>query len=406
MEIDTAPAQSHLGHRPSSSRRSFPNLQHLSLAPLSTRFPIDGDDFDQETPQYAPPSTYYSGKSAPTTPGILSRGASPTRQRRRKSRHYIHEGYLPSEGGSGVTKAKSASALSNEPKSQTGALSPMPQVAGRPLDKAKSAGPRTNDEWMHRAGLAIASETRSNKGQSWLASRESSTSLVVSPSGDDLYDAQHQQIFTLMSGEHVIDDDDNPMTPRFYTPHNLSRAASRAGSRAASRRTSRRGSRVGSKLELAGLTALDSRTPSQWQAEGYFYDVGTAAGAEPDFVDVEEDDETAGLDDEEIAKLSRQRGFGIGGVIDKLVGWSLFNVEEDGEESATEERGYEDAEAKAKRRTAELRRRKLEMEKAAASSAMATQAPVPETPPPPGQGEEGGWKDAAWLLSVASRVIL
>ena len=84
------------------------------------------------------------------------------------------------------------------------------------------------------------------------------------------------------------------------------------------------GSRVGF------MTSLDGKTPGAVSAaEGYFDDIDDIA--EPDFVDQEGDD----TDDEEVSRLARQKGFGLGGLVDRLVGFSLFNVEEDAEEVLT-----------------------------------------------------------------------
>ena len=326
-----------------------------------------------------------------------------------------------------MTKAKSASALANNNlQRHTMMLLPSSHVASARsahTTKSESTKTRANDEWLHRAGLAIASETRLSKGQSWLVSRESSTSLVLSPSAEHIYDAHNQHKVTLMTGEHVIgnDHDATSATPRSYTSHNLSRAASRVNSRAVSRRGSRRGSRVGSKIELVGLTALEAHTTSRLTAEGYFDDVDTIRGAEPDFVDVDEDDQVAEqhyqqqhYDDQEVASLARQRGFGIGGLVDRLVSWTLFNVDEDAEESVVaaekkdQEQSRASAEDAARLKAAALKLRREQLDKSASSSALATQATTVATehPPPPSQDDVGSWKDAAWLLSVASKVIL
>jgi len=56
--------------------------------------------------------------------------------------------------------------------------------------------------------------------------------------------------------------------------------------------------------------------------EGYFDDPEDIA--EPD----------DGALDEEVSRLSKQKGFGFGGIIDRMVGFSLFNVDEDREQTA------------------------------------------------------------------------
>src|ERR1700755_1390891 len=98
------------GHR---SRRSFPNLQHLSLAPLSSRFPIDDDGYDQEYQHIqVPPQSYIQGKRAQTPPSILTR--SPSRKRKGKKQAPLHDSYFPHSLDSSslpITKTKSTSAL-------------------------------------------------------------------------------------------------------------------------------------------------------------------------------------------------------------------------------------------------------------------------------------------------------
>jgi len=149
--------------------------------------------------------------------------------------------------------------------------------------------------------------------------------------------------------------------------------------------------------------------------EGYF----DALGPGPDFVDVDvegEGEELGGAEeegeDEEVRRLARQRGFGLGGLVDRLVGWTLFNVDEDREESEREDGRGEEPESAAARRRAEVRRRRELLERTASSSALAAarrdgaateEKAMPATVE---EGEQGGWQDAAWLLSVASKVIL
>jgi hypothetical protein len=158
---------------------------------------------------------------------------------------------------------------------------------------------------------------------------------------------------------------------------------------------------VGSRMDMmsAMMTPMEGKTPGAWAAEGYFDDVAT--GAEPDFVEAEDE---GAVDDEEVSRLAKQKGLGLGGIVDRLVGFSLFNVDEDGEESE-EDCADETMEEATKRKQEQLRRRREQLERAASSSAVATGRAEKETIRPPIQGDDGGWKDAAWLLSVASKVL-
>jgi len=366
----------------SQSRRSFPNLAHLSLAPLSSRFPIDDEGYDENDPQglYIK-SSYIQGKSLPTTPGILAGGSKP-RSKTKKSK-YAHDSFFPSAGkdfDAPITKAKSASVLTAklEGLSMTEETSLLSRNTSRPTIQ-------NNDEWLHRAGVMITSTTREYKGQSWLTSRDSSTSLVQQ--GEDHDDSVNQKRGSddgLRSGLHS---------------RQHSRAGSKAGSRVGSARPSRRGSRVGSRIEF--LTPMDARLPNSSAIDGYFDE---ELAVEPDFV-YQEDEE--GIEAEaEIQRLSKDQGFGLGGIIDKLVGLPLFNVDEDSEDE-DKIKAEETTEELHKRRQKELRRRKEELAKAANNSAQATTPRVIVEPPRQnGDDGEGGWNDVAWLLSVASKVIL
>jgi len=362
-----------------SGRRSFPNLTHLSLAPLSSRFPIDDDGLEEsESQNHLPTSSYIQGKSAPTTPGIL---AGPSRPKSKKKQiRYAHDSHLLSAMtpvGAPMVKAKSASALSYHND-----LISTPEGLGSPLHTRTLSRPnmQSNEEWLHRAGLVIASETRESKGQSWLTSRASSTSLVQPP--DDYDEDVHSRHGS----------EDGPGSAAH------SRKASRAASRANSARPSRRASRVGSKVDFV-FTPFDREfAPESAAIDGYF-----DLAMEPDFVDKE--DEEAVAADAEVHHLAHLQGSGLGGLFDRMIGWPLFNVDEDSEDDIKME-AEETAEELQRRRQRELRRRKEELAKAASSSASATAPKVVIQPPAQNQNDEGGWSDVAWLLSVASKIVL
>jgi hypothetical protein len=107
-----------------------------------------------------------------------------------------------------------------------------------------------------------------------------------------------------------------------------------------------------------------------------------------------------------------------------LIGWTLFSVDEDAEASDEEEEGEDDAnsnflpqnmtkEELRLRREVEAKRRKLEREAIVAASALKARdkesedgGSRPSTADIQGPPEEGGgWQDAAWLLSVASKAL-
>lgn len=269
-------------------RRSFPNINHLSLAPLSSRFPIGLDDGVEDVSNardgYSAHTSYIEGRSAPPTPGILSRSSSQHRPARRVK--YLHQGQILTTSGDAVschdydydhdhdhdddveyedtdadndqyalTKTKSASALLVDnsarrpplsrrgsatvamlsvPSRTPGASWPLagerhhyhrrqsmlrerdlaPPVLVNPVNTPSARGD-DEDTWVYRAGLAIASETRQSKGQSWLISRESSTRLLgneVPPAKADLSYASYIAHSSNPEAAWLICDDEESAT--------------------------------------------------------------------------------------------------------------------------------------------------------------------------------------------------
>jgi hypothetical protein len=265
-----------------------------------------------------------------------------------------------------------------------------------------------DDEWWHRAGLAIAGETRDSKGQGWLVRRESSTSLVANEDQDQ-HDSKRM---ALLSGEHLNGEEFPTFSPRMSRAG--SRFPSRVGSRVHSARQSRRGSRVGSRIDL-GMSPVSARHSLDQDLPSF--DERFMTG--PDFV---EDPESSG-DEEEVARLAHSGGSWI----DRLIGWTLFSVDEDREASSDEEdEGEENGaflpsnmtrEELRLRREVEAKRRKLEREAIIAAAKLkardkenvhvdAEGGSRPSTAEGEKAAEEGGgWQDAAWLLSVASKAL-
>jgi hypothetical protein len=185
------------------------------------------------------------------------------------------------------------------------------------------------------------------------------------------------------------DDEFSPVTTRRSLSFG---AATGTGSRPTSRFGSRGNSRRGSKAQLF--------TPIGGERDGYF-DQGDFVRhdfvAEPDFVDAEEEEvfeneDEARKDDAEVRKLARSSNMGLGGWVERMLGWSLFAVEEDGEEDEITDEKAEDSEmsSRASKRTLD-----------------GIADPIAgEVPPPLKDGDVGGWQDAAWLLSVATKVLL
>ncbi|KAF2759621.1 hypothetical protein EJ05DRAFT_474700 [Pseudovirgaria hyperparasitica] len=446
-----------------SSRRSIPNLANLNIAPLSSAPLEPSSPSPTDAALTSPHTSYIQHKSAPNTPGVLSLSQSRASSHHRRHPKYTHAGnsYFPtappSPTGTGtltapITSSQSASALHQAgPLDARGRIkapqsTPATAQASKPPKSGHKRAHTTTTaattvitaDWLHRAGLAIASQTRDQKGQTWLVARDSSTALAVAPSTPDV-DHHHHHAASL----------DQALLARTSLDREPGSAwNSRAGSRAQSALNSRRGSRVASRAELGGVGA----GAGSWAGvPSYAASGATSPVMGPDFVDLPGEDTADGYgygagngsnggedeDGEEVvAKLTREGTLGLGGWVDRLVGWTLFRVAEDGEdddddgdedenendedrrtnEAGTRNLKMVDGEA-LRTRTAELeaarRRRERDREaiNAASAKAVGTEFVVVDDDDVDKKADgqsaaEGGWQDAAWLLSVASKVLL
>lgn len=251
--------------------------------------------------------------------------------------------------------------------------------------EALGNGNGSESDWLSRAGALLTSEAREYKGQAWLVSRQSSTSLA------GMRDAEEEAFEQELARERVA----------------ASHRASRRGSSAmADDDATPNGSRLNSRFNSRKHSMVESRsytgTPldrSAVQEESYFpsHEVNGIAG--PDFVNVDEKLEELELDttqDDEatVRRLVRHGTAGKGSWISSVIGWSLFKVDENEEESEDDEDGCIDEDELALTGRGAGSHRHFED---------VLHAPVERLPPP--TSDEGGWKDAAWLLSVASKVM-
>ncbi|KAI1210446.1 uncharacterized protein F4807DRAFT_423438 [Annulohypoxylon truncatum] len=353
--------------------RSTTNLQHLSLAPLTSRFPLTDPeelpDFGAASFQHQHNVSYLQGKSAPTTPRLLqspshTRANSPSR-RRRPSAHDISDAKLPK------SKSTTHLAVSNAKRAGLGSFSPLPHHHA-----SSDARGRGDSDWMLRTGALISSETRESKGQAWLVSRQSSTSLTgMRDVDDEVYERELVRERELASrrgsrrGSVASADDD------VYSPN------SRYGSRSQSR--------AGSRSHL--------RTPIERHAhDGYFSQEVPAEEfiQGPDFVSLDEkleafEVDTSKSDEAVVRKLVNGKNGGMSSWM-----WSLFSVEENDEESDNAD-GESDGETEGSH-----------LPRSASTADFERVLNIPEERIPPPKLDEGGWQDAAWLLSVASKVLL
>lgn len=369
--------------------RSSSNLNHLSLAPLTVKLPINDEELIQDAiTSYSTPHTptvsYLQGKSAPTTPRLLAR--SPTALRSR-SHHRT-----PSAPIGTLEKSKSTTHLAHPGarKSASGRATPN----RRNKDDASSLGMRhrNDSDWLLRTGALMTFEARESKGQAWLISRQSSTSLAaMHDSDDDEFESglAREREFAAASRRTSrrgsmapLEEDASPYASRFP-----SRAHSRVHSRVHSRSHSltRPRSSLMTPLEHPD-TADDSYFPTE--------DDQDMPG--PDFVNLderlEELEQDSSQDDEAtVQRLVRrgQAGAGtwFGGV------WSLFSVDENDEDSEDESESTPDGDSN------------LSRSRSWSSRHLAGISTAPEERMPAPGANEGSWGDAAWLLSVASKVM-
>ncbi|CAI7564594.1 unnamed protein product [Penicillium glandicola] len=350
------------------ARRSYPSLRHISLAPLTPRFPIDDDtdltDYfshgENETlasgARTPPASSYLSSVSVPSTPPILSHSRSNSRSRHRRSKSTTRAGVLSDTNLHNRDVCHPIHHIPNTHKKQPN----ISHSQGRRPHPDITPKSKSDAEWMLRAGIALASSTREEKGQSWLSKRASSTNLVS--------DTSFHETTSTNRHHHRTKSSTSTRIPR-------SGASTPRGAGALSRRTSRsRGSRPGSRANLT-MTALPvSSTPT---TEKVSTSSGTNTGTVtpeargrsllvPDFVDARIRAEMASLqhcergsdedsvywdggsdedgteseyscgsyetpddfDEADLQQLTRERGFGLGSWIDRLVEWTLFGVDE------------------------------------------------------------------------------
>ncbi len=224
------------------------------------------------------------------------------------------------------------------------------------------------------------------KGQAWLASRHSATSLS-SPREEEGYDALAYSPERKGGDGMVVRGSFGYHAPRSVPP---SRFASRVGSRVGSRR--------GSRVDLGGV---GKRRVSSGVDVGAAAAVagGAVEGIEPDFVDLGDEDEDPReegardtVDEGEMRRLVLGR---VGGWVDWMVGWMDLRGEviEDDEDERDEEQ--EEGEEGANEPGHEVRG--IERSKGAVGD-MGKEEVIGV----PAPGEGGVWDDARWLMKIAA----
>lgn len=239
----------------------------------------------------------------------------------------------------------------------------------------------SDSDWLLRTGAIMSTETREFKGQSWLVSRQSSTSLAALRDDDD--EAFERELAlerelasrrTSRRGSSVLVDDDE------VTPYG-------------SRYTSRMGSRSQS---VAGRRSA-AFTPGDRDPQDSYFDDAVHSISGPDFVNLDEkleelERDTSHDDEAAVRRLVRHQN-GRGSWITNVIGWPLFALEENDED---EEEDEDDSIGDATSQTGRSGWSARHFEGV---------SNIPEDNVPPPKTDEGAWKDAAWLLSVATKVM-
>lgn len=129
--------------------------------------------------------------------------------------------------------------------------------------------------------------------------------------------------------------------------------------------------------------------------------------AGPDFVDDEEGEEEEESEDEEEKKqedevraLASQENVAMGGIVDRMFNWSLFDETNDTEDDLPSTKQALPHQPKP------LDVRSSNKSSTAADGDVPGQTSESRTGTRPKAEESYGWADAAWLLSVASKVLL
>jgi hypothetical protein len=249
-----------------------------------------------------------------------------------------------------------------------------------------------DSEWLQRAGLALASSTREEKGQSWLVKRESSTSLVSDADYDEGRASQHGSSQKRRSG--------------LSTPATLSRRGSH--------------SRIASRADLS-MTALDAEALRRRQRSRKSSAASEHHNLVPDFVDekiraemasIQHDfedgasvssfdsasDSEDDLDEAELHRLTRERGFGLGAWIDRFVGWTLFGVDEEWSTSASVDPTSQAVTFSDTREAFQASNNDDDDD-----SSLKDDEP---SRPVEKAGEKGGWDDAGWFFRLATNAMM
>ncbi|KAM0425272.1 hypothetical protein ACHAPT_009590 [Fusarium lateritium] len=363
--------------------RSSSSLNHLSLAPLTAKLPLNDDELiadaiasHSQSPVHPIPS-YIQGKSAPTTPRLLAR--SPTTSR---SRSHNRTPSAP------IAKSKSTTHLAAPAarKTLSGRATPSRRNRDDPTILGFGMRHRNDSDWLLRTGALMSSEARESKGQAWLISRQSSTSLT------GMHDSDEEAYELELARERDMSAAASRRVSRRGSTAPTDEDASPYASRFSSRSHSRSHSLARPRSQLSPLDRPGTGDESYFPNQDHQNELPG-----PDFVNLDErleelERDTDQDDEAAIRRLVRRGQAGTATWFGSV--WSLFSVEEDDEDSD------DDSQDSPTDGNSQLNR-----SRSSSSRYLAGISTAPEDRMPPPGADDGGWRDAAWLLSVASKVM-
>ncbi|OJD18869.1 hypothetical protein AJ78_01124 [Emergomyces pasteurianus Ep9510] len=428
------------------SRRSHTSLHHISLAPLTSRFPVDDDDGpdsdyfysnqDDSGPSrrfaYSPhPATmsYLASVSVPTTPPILSRNPSYSSLSKKKTSPSLSQ----------MSDTKLDKMGSEQARHHRRAKS---YISQRP--KLYNTAKRQDSEWLLRAGSLLSSATREEKGQSWLVKRASSTSLAAEEIPDNerrrnSHHSRHTHSRRPRSGlstPTILSRRPSSSHPasKFCSGADLSMTAAHLAGQSLESRASIPDDTVGLVPDFVDenlrneMSAMypspigQATTPRERGVRGFddsLYPTlsrrnsaldSSFSASTSELSDSEIDEEE--VDEAEMQRLTRERGLGLGRWIDRLVEWTLFNVEEEipfvNVEPPRQARQLGDIQHQThadKLRNAsnpdqEPSETESENDQGTDEDENSTVLPI-ENP-----GDKGGWSDLGWFLRVVKSLVI
>ena len=257
-------------------------------------------------------------------------------------------------------------------------------------------------DWLLSTASILAMTTAESKGQSWLATKSASTSLVGTP-----YVEKDEFVFRSNSRTHDGHDLlDSPPTSKTGTRRNSisTSVATREKSRGGSRPDSRAASRIGSRINLTALHSRQYLGDAEHRTDD-FSNMGV------DFADQgigdEQDDSDSELDEYEEGELKKLVWGRVGGWVDWAVGWMDWRDGLQGVDDEEDLQNIEQEKTLSQRSVKQRKRRRATLrstsEQSEAGSASSNVDPISIPAAPEETGVVG---DARWLLGMAGKLII